>query len=969
MSSIVPELQSLAPSAIIELFELHTSLELHGSSEIYRFHSGANQRIANGDVVWAGNRYQRFPIEAEGFEYNGKQLPRPTLRVANLFSVITSVLLNVNELTPGNDLIGAKVIRIRTCARYLDAINFENNQNPYGSPDPTAEAPREVYFVDRKVAENRDFVEFELAAAIDLMNVKLPGRQCISSICQWEYRGPECGYTGTAVFDENDNPGNLVAATNFASGTATLTAGQTLQPNQFLTSSNRWYKAVMQEDGNFVVYNKALKAVWSTLTYGKGLSTFKYQADGNLVVYDAFNRPTWNSNTQNQAAISALTFIKLIPDSYPKGDQDSLQLVAAPNFPAGTSSLVSTAAPRSRELWPGESLTSPNGWYQLLMQRDGNLVVYNKANTAVWSTGGGQPCKAVFQEDGNLVLYRYSDGAAVWNAGSYLQPTSFTPTANFPTGGTGTILAGDSSASKITIGQNLYSPNGWYRLTMQADGNLVLYSKGTIFTGPPSQNYNIAVWSTNTVGSNATYAHFQSDGNLVLYTASNVAVWSANNGSYPQFAGKKLFLQNDGNLVIYGSGSATSTTTVPADNFPTGTGQILCSNTESSKLYKGQTLYSENGWYRLKMQNDGNLVLYSKGVSTTGPASENYNISTWSTGTAGSTAHYAYFQADGNLVLYDNTGVNGTGNVVWSLNKGQYGQWTGYRWKIEKTGDFVLYNTNNVPLWRSNTGTTVEPTVTKTSQTSDVPLWFTSTYSSAEPGAAVYPTSTLALSNNGTLTITANGTTRFTSGYSNVNEPQIQSETGDNRQHAFLWEVFGSAVSQSGQTKTVNQTFTLGTRTVTFSFNATANFNLPAGHYSGQAKSWTLNSATYVSSTGKWYLDEFMDLLLTTTSNNPFRTHPLGTLGSAGRQYRINGVLSSAGSLTLGNDGNLVQYDTNNVAIWSSNYSSNLEPKVPGNGSTFVDVCGKRLSSCEARFGANADLPFGSFPGVGQFFA
>lgn len=29
------------------------------------------------------------------------------------------------------------------------------------------------------------------------------------------------------------------------------------------------------------------------------------------------------------------------------------------------------------------------------------------------------------------------------------------------------------------------------------------------------------------------------------------------------------------------------------------------------------------------------------------------------------------------------------------------------------------------------------------------------------------------------------------------------------------------------------------------------------------------------------------------------------------------------------------------------------------------DVCGKRLTSCKARFGANAELPFGGFPGSG----
>lgn len=34
-------------------------------------------------------------------------------------------------------------------------------------------------------------------------------------------------------------------------------------------------------------------------------------------------------------------------------------------------------------------------------------------------------------------------------------------------------------------------------------------------------------------------------------------------------------------------------------------------------------------------------------------------------------------------------------------------------------------------------------------------------------------------------------------------------------------------------------------------------------------------------------------------------------------------------------------------------------------GSAPLDVCGKRVTSCQMRFGATADLPFGGFPGVG----
>ena len=48
--------------------------------------------------------------------------------------------------------------------------------NPFGTPDPTAEFPQEIYFLDRKVSENRDVVQWEAISALDLVNVKLPKR-------------------------------------------------------------------------------------------------------------------------------------------------------------------------------------------------------------------------------------------------------------------------------------------------------------------------------------------------------------------------------------------------------------------------------------------------------------------------------------------------------------------------------------------------------------------------------------------------------------------------------------------------------------------------------------------------------------------------------------------------------------------------------------------------------------------------
>ena len=206
ISSTYEELSKLAPSAIIELFELHLDNTLHGATTIYRWHNGVNAAVT-GDITWAGNSYSRQPIEASGFEYNSgnTSLPRPTLTVGNIavessgnyvdVAQISALLLLVNETTPGNDLGGATVKRIRTLKRYLDG---ETNA------DPHAQFPQEIWYIDRKASENRTAVTFELASKFDLPGVYLPKRQIVSSVCQWAYRSSECSYTGSNYWKADD---------------------------------------------------------------------------------------------------------------------------------------------------------------------------------------------------------------------------------------------------------------------------------------------------------------------------------------------------------------------------------------------------------------------------------------------------------------------------------------------------------------------------------------------------------------------------------------------------------------------------------------------------------------------------------------------------------------------------------------------------------------------------------------------
>ena len=178
-SAVFSDLQSINPSAIIELFTLQLSTALHGANTIYRFHAGSNLN-ANGQIVWAGNAYLRFPIMADGFAYQKGQIPRPVIRISNATGLISAILLSVNETTAGNDLTGATVTRIRTLAKFLDAVNFASGSN--ATADPNVEFPQEIYAIDRKASENREIVEFELAAPTDLAGVHIPKRQCTRKI-------------------------------------------------------------------------------------------------------------------------------------------------------------------------------------------------------------------------------------------------------------------------------------------------------------------------------------------------------------------------------------------------------------------------------------------------------------------------------------------------------------------------------------------------------------------------------------------------------------------------------------------------------------------------------------------------------------------------------------------------------------------------------------------------------------------
>jgi nucleoid-associated protein YgaU len=114
---------------------------------------------------------------------------------------------------------------------------------------------------------------------------------------------------------------------------------------------------------------------------------------------------------------------------------------------------------------------------------------------------------------------------------------------------------GDTLAEgqKLERGGSLTSNNGAYTLTLQDDGNLVLYARDK------------AVWSTATDGQNVVRAEVQADGNFVLYTPEK-PVWHTDTKGKKDV---KLVLQDDRNLVLYAKdGPAWSSKTDTAEPPP-----------------------------------------------------------------------------------------------------------------------------------------------------------------------------------------------------------------------------------------------------------------------------------------------------------------------------------------------------------------------------------------------------------------
>jgi phosphoribosyl-AMP cyclohydrolase len=214
---------------------------------------------------------------------------------------------------------------------------------------------------------------------------------------------------------------------------------------------------------------------------------------------------------------------------------------------------------------------------------------------------------------------------------------------------------------------------------------------------------------------------FQTDGNLVVYTAGKHALWGTMTKAG---ASAVLAMQDDGDLVVYTQlhGRALWSSADGLSKLSTGW-----------LLQPGHVLYSPNHAYILAMQADGNLVAYhgrtwlwssqtsgNPGAFATFQTDGNFVVYSraghplWSSGTKAGPGSFLMMQDDGNLVIY--AGAHGA--ALWNstdalskLNAGWllpsryilYSPNHAYMLVMQPDGNLVLYNSAKRALWSSRT--------------------------------------------------------------------------------------------------------------------------------------------------------------------------------------------------------------------------------------------------------------------------
>jgi hypothetical protein len=231
--------------------------------------------------------------------------------------------------------------------------------------------------------------------------------------------------------------------------------------------------------------------------------------------------------------------------------------------------------------------------------------------------------------------------------------------------------------------------NSNFKLIIQSDGNLVLYSI----------KLNKILWQTNTSGNNNARLSMQRDGNLVIYNTNKQPIWSSGTNNN---IGNKFELTETGQLIMNTLNTLFSTPIKCLNPFTLNNikdyydtyGNYFQLNVfnmiyqEDNKIIYPYIKYSNgfnwnNNGFKFRIQNDGHLIL-----------TNNNDQIQWNSGKSGGEFNNSYLISLNDGILYykrqDNSNID-----QYTMYNNLFISDSFKHFELSNTGYIVAINTNN----------------------------------------------------------------------------------------------------------------------------------------------------------------------------------------------------------------------------------------------------------------------------------
>ncbi|OQV26248.1 Macrophage colony-stimulating factor 1 receptor 2 [Hypsibius exemplaris] len=448
-----------------------------------------------------------------------------------------------------------------------------------------------------------------------------------------------------------------------------LRSGESMQVGQVLWSPQRSVQLRMQPDEDLRLHRQCdNEAAWQTDTKGVTplAQVLTMQADGNLALHAANNQLVWSTNTSGQPFSGVESRVQdegILCLAHPGSRclwSSGGYGVCDPVYP-GTFDVAKVILKSGERLTTGMTVQSNGQTCSLAVQLDGDVVLRRACDgVEMYSIRHAVPASMILSmgvaSSGNLQVYRangamqtianvetrqrwdpvdgtdlrigdncalclYKNGVCLWTSSRSLykcplgssvvdvgrdpDSTNITTAPSRVGNQERELQAVLESGDSLFVGDTVWSPGRVTRLTMQADGNLVLYRE--------CDGKSIWASDTNYNSEPPQIVTMQENGNLAIYNPNQYLLWSTGTTT-PRFAGARLRVQDSGSLCIenrqgvclWNSGGFALCHPAPSPHFE----EAIVILNSGEKLIQGKTVYSKHRPCNLTIQSNGNMMLY-----------------------------------------------------------------------------------------------------------------------------------------------------------------------------------------------------------------------------------------------------------------------------------------------------------------------------------------------------------------------